>query len=290
MGRRKRRIRTFSIGIYIGRHDLDIAAWFNLLRTETSMSPAKWIHALLAADRMGIELDIGAVQGSVPPKAATPPPTINNLPQSGLTRPRSVNFGSGLTTPASQETKSKTNNRINPPGFRSGWMVKGPDGSYIYGSVISITISTPETIELINGVWKNNREFSSYLKALIRKYLKKESQARPPADAEYIRVRDAYLLYVANHQYDSRDMFLYKKPLEKPLKVAQVLKKNKQLQEEAAETLAPPRREPQSEQKAMPQSPSTPEPESASEGAERPAEAIQKNPTGKNPLLGYVRK
>ena len=254
------------------------------------MSPAKWIHALLAADRMGIELDIGAVQGSAPPKAATPPPTINNLPQSELTRPRSVNFGSGLTTPASQETKNKTNDRINPPGFRSGWMVKGPDGSYIYGSVVSITISTPETIELINGVWKNNREFSSYLKALIRKYLKKESQPRPPADAEYVRVRDAYLLYVANHQYDSRDMFLYKKPLEKPLKVAQVLKKNKQRQEEAAETLAPPRREPQSEQKAMPQSPSTQEPESASEGAERPAEAIQKKPTGKNPLLGYVRK
>lgn len=286
MGRRKRRLRTLPIGIYIGKHDLDIAAWFNLLRG-TSISAAKWIHVLLAAERMGLEIDIGAVQGNAPPKQA-PPSTVNNLPQSGLTRPRSVNFGSGSAAPTSAEPKAKTNDRINPPGFRSGWEVKGPDGSYIYGSIVSITISTPETMELINRIWRNNREFSTYLKALIRKHLKKEAQSRPPSDAEYVRIRDTYLIYVADQQYDSKSLFLFGKQPGSPVKAKKKGQDDKDAEVGAQEKPPAPARMPQDEPEDTSRSPSPGEEKPSQSGSERLIEAIPQKPLGKNPLLSHI--
>lgn len=197
MGRHQRRSRTFYIGIYIGKMDLDVAAWFNMLRAKTSISFPKWIHYLLAAEVMGEDVDIGAIKKG-------PQLKISSADAQLASQRNTIRFGEGSTVPG--ETK-KTNKRVNPAGFKYGWDVRGPDGSFIYGSTISISISTPETIELINKVWKNGRQFSTFLKALIRKHLSYEPEDRAPSESEFLRICDQYLIAVTPQPYDPKKVF-----------------------------------------------------------------------------------
>lgn len=208
MSRYKRRLRTFHTSIYIGKMDMDVAAWFNMLRTETDISLPKWVHYLLAAEVMKEIPDIGTIsvgrQFPLPPKKQ---PAADASPKPGVIR-----FGEGSAA-AAEETK-KTNDRINPKNFEYGWHVRGPNGEYIYGSTISLCISCPETIELIHKVWTNGRQFSTYLKALIRSRLKYGPEPVPPPIEEYQRIIDQYLLAITHVPYDAKQAF--EKPPELP--------------------------------------------------------------------------
>ena len=61
---------TISISINIGKHDNDIASWFNLL-TRTTQSRSMWASALLLAYSQGNYLETGCVLSA---SASSPPP------------------------------------------------------------------------------------------------------------------------------------------------------------------------------------------------------------------------
>ena len=61
---------TISISINIGKHDNDIASWFNLL-TRTAQSRSMWASALLLAYSQGNYLETGCILSA---SASSPPP------------------------------------------------------------------------------------------------------------------------------------------------------------------------------------------------------------------------
>lgn len=142
---------TISISINIGKHDNDIASWFNLL-TKAGQSRSMWANALLLAYSQGKYLETGCV---LPPPATPPPPApvVHQHPSN-----QALLFGTGNSL---QKKKSR----------KYGWTVKGGHGEFTIGSVITLRLTNKEIIQIYWKLRADNIPISVLLKELIRKGL-----------------------------------------------------------------------------------------------------------------------
>ena len=143
---------TISISINIGKHDNDIASWFNLL-TKTGQSRSMWASALLLAYSQGNYLKTGCVI----PTPATPPSPAPTTHQSSPNQ--ALLFGTGN----SLEKKKRRN---------YGWTVKGSHGEFTVGSVITLRLTNKRIIQIYWKLRADNIPISVLLKQLIRKGLR----------------------------------------------------------------------------------------------------------------------
>ena len=135
-----------NIGIYIGEGDKDIAAWFNLLQ-RSGQSRARWVRALMAANALGKPLKIGIVD--------TRAPLIRAGPQKG--------------------------DHVEPKGgFKYGWQIRGPEGEFVIGSVVNLSIRGDEARDLLDEAWSNGHMLAPFVKSLIRGSLKFGDKEIPP--------------------------------------------------------------------------------------------------------------
>lgn len=146
--------KRLNIGVYIGPDDLDIAAWFNLLK-ENKISRAKWVKGLLAAYAINKPLDIGSV--------------------------------SAASISACEALPVKDNHT-------HGWQVKGINGEYIGGSVVNVSIGKAEIVGILEEAWANNHHLSTFIKALIHKNLKVSDKEVLPEPENYKRIYSEFLI------------------------------------------------------------------------------------------------
>lgn len=143
---------TISISINIGKHDNDIASWFNLL-TKTGQSRSMWASALLLAYSQGNYLETGCV--FLPPAAPSPSPPV--VHQSSTNQ--ALLFGTGNSL---QKKKRRT----------YGWTIKGSHGEFTIGSVITLRLTNKQIIQIYWKLRADNIPVSVLLKELIRKGLR----------------------------------------------------------------------------------------------------------------------
>ncbi len=143
---------TISISVNIGKHDTDIASWFNLL-TKTGQSRSMWASALLLAYSQGNYLETGCVL-STSTRFAPSSPIVHQNPSTP-----SILFGSGNSQ---QRKKSR----------KYGWTVKGSSGEFIVGSVITLRLTNKQIIKIYWDLRTNGIPVSILLKDLIRKGLR----------------------------------------------------------------------------------------------------------------------
>ena len=141
-----------TIGVMITEDDRDLAVWFNMMRGHNA---SKWISGMLAAWDMGETLDAGGC----PPPAA---PVQVQKPTHAAT----LLFGSG---------QAGTGNKRN-----YGWTVKGPNGEYIVGSVINVSIARREIRPIIDRLRREGRQLAPFVKSLIRSSITTEERQRLP--------------------------------------------------------------------------------------------------------------
>lgn len=167
--------KRMTIGIMITKDDLDIAAWFNMMKRE-GQNASKWIAGMFAAYDMGEILDAGAVAACslLHPKSPSQPVISGNRPQSSPNRPQTLLFGSG---------KAVTSAPVKPAAskFNYGWTVKGPNGEYIVGSVINVSIARQEILPIIDRIRSSGHQLAPFVKALIRQSIAREESERPPS-------------------------------------------------------------------------------------------------------------
>lgn len=139
-----------SIGVSIGKNDLDIAAWYNMLKAN-KLPISTWTSNVVLAFVFDKELNIGTVK----------------IEKKKESTQASLMFGSGNTQSNSNETKR-------------GWKVRGTKGEYIEGSIIIVPIYKEEAAFALKKMKEKGVPYSSALKNLIRKYLKIGDQTDPP--------------------------------------------------------------------------------------------------------------
>ena len=167
-----------TIGIMITKDDLDIAAWFNMMKRE-GQNASKCIAGMFAAYDMGEMLDAGEVACSpIAPTSATPSTIAPNRATSSNNRPQTLLFGSGKATASAQSKPTASK-------YSYGWTVKGPNGEYIVGSVINVSIARQEILPVIAKVRSNGHQLAPFVKALIRQSIavsSMDSFLKLPAD------------------------------------------------------------------------------------------------------------
>ncbi len=141
---------TISISINIGKHDSDIASWFNLL-TKSGQSRSMWASALLMAYSQGYYLETGCVFATS--TASSPPQKQQNIST------QAVLLGSGNSL---QKRKSR----------KYGWTVKGTAGEFIIGSVVTLRLTNKHIIEIYWTLRSQKIPISTLLKDMIRKGLR----------------------------------------------------------------------------------------------------------------------
>jgi len=141
---------TISISINIGKHDRDIADWFNLL-AKFGQSRSMWASALLMAYSQGHYLETGCVFAT---STATPPPQKQQTISS-----QAVLLGSGNSL---QKRKSR----------KYGWTVKGSAGEFVIGSVVTLRLTNKHIIEIYWDLRSQKIPISTLLKDMIRKGLR----------------------------------------------------------------------------------------------------------------------
>lgn len=160
-----------SIGIVLADNDKSIIKWLNMLN-DNGESPRTWIQAVLLADSLNIDIDIGAVYIA--------PEKKNMKPSSG----KYLMFGDDTVK------ESKKKDKVN-----YGWNVRGSNGEFIPGSIFCFNITRPVIFPIIQNIFDKHNNVSSYIKALIRKYLKTtsdESAAYIPDDTV---IKDLFALH-----------------------------------------------------------------------------------------------
>ena len=163
-----------TIGIMITKDDLDIAAWFNLMKRE-GQNVSKWIAGMFAAYEMGEMLDAGAVAVvSLDPLSPSPPKISPSRIQSSTNRPQTLLFGSGQVGTSAPAKKPASK-------YSYGWTVKGPNGEYVVGSVINVSIARQEILPVIDRVRKDGHQLAPFVKALIRQSIAISDSDRPPS-------------------------------------------------------------------------------------------------------------
>ena len=145
------------------KRDTDIIAWLNMLQAN-GLNPATWVQATLLADAAGQSIDIGGIY--VP-----------------LQKKRTSTIGLfGDDTEPKQET------------VEYGWQVRGLDRTYVPGSIFTISVSRPIISYLFEDILGGRRMKSRYIKAILRKYIRKLSQ--PPNELPKTQyVEDIFILY-----------------------------------------------------------------------------------------------
>ena len=176
-----------TIGIMITKDDLDIAAWFNMMKRE-GQNASKWIAGMFAAYDMGEMLDAGEVAcRPIAPTSATPSTIAPNRATSSNNRPQTLLFGSGKATASAQSKPTASK-------YSYGWTVKGPNGEYIVGSVINVSIARQEILPVIAKVRSNGHQLAPFVKALIRQSIAASSIERPPSINSLNQIFARYLL------------------------------------------------------------------------------------------------
>lgn len=188
--------KRMTIGLYIAQSDLDILAWCNMMR-DAGLPISKWVAALLMAEKLNEQLDIGAITSPVNAKnsrienASNQPKTAvikDNQPKSN----KSLLFGSGNTQAVSPVPVPKKKQ------WAYGWQVKAEDGSYTVGSVINISIARQELQAILNDLRENGHLLAPHIKALIRQSLKIEEALRAPTVSSVSHIFSKFILSVAS--------------------------------------------------------------------------------------------
>lgn len=144
------------------KKDTDIIEWLNMLQSN-QLNPATWVQAVLLAELAGQDIDAGGVYIAPPKKKAS---------SLGL-------FGDD--TVQKQET----------PTY--GWNVRGFDGAYVPGSVFNLIISRPIILYVVNEKLRGRRMMSRYLKAVLRKHIRKLTTP-PNEPPKYQNIEDIFIL------------------------------------------------------------------------------------------------
>lgn len=157
---------ALNIGLSIGKQDMDIAAWINMLK-RNDLPVTQWVNAIVFAYLANQPIDIGTIQENQP---------VSKSPSAGIL------FGSG-SSQASSQTKKKR-----------GWNVKGPNGELIEGSIFPLRITNKQVMTALQEMKNHGIGYSSALKLLIRKYLKKGPQECLPPDNSSVYLMQMELL------------------------------------------------------------------------------------------------
>lgn len=153
-----------NIGIYIGPDDIDIAAWFNLLK-RSGQSYTRWVKAVLASYALNEPVKIGIIDRRAP-----------------LIRGKDGQPGG---------------NTVKSTGpYRHGWQIKGPNGETVIGSVVNISVSRQDMGPVLEEAWANGHKLATFVKSLIRKNLKAADRDVPPKNEEFARIWAAYLVHI----------------------------------------------------------------------------------------------
>lgn len=156
--------KRINIGIYIGPDDIDIAAWFNLLK-RNNLSYTRWAKAVLAAYALNEPVKIGIIDRRAP-----------------LIRGKDGQPGGNTVSSAGP--------------YRHGWQVKGPNDEVVIGSVVNICVSKQDLEPVLEEAWANGHKLATFVKSLIRKNLKAADRDVPPKNEEFARVWASYLVYI----------------------------------------------------------------------------------------------
>lgn len=139
-----------SIGISIGKNDLDIAAWYNMLKAN-HLPVSTWTSYAVLAFVYDSPLDIGTVKIEKKKEQAQ----------------ASLMFGSGNTQNTEKESKR-------------GWKKRGSKGEFVEGSIIMVPIYKEDVVFALKKLKEKGVAHSSAVKSIIRKYLKVGDQTIPP--------------------------------------------------------------------------------------------------------------
>ena len=146
---------NLNIGITIGKQDLDIAAWYNMLK-ENNLSIVAWTNNVVLAYLSDKPLDIGTIHIK----------TKEENPQSS-----NFMFGSG---------NSQSNQASKFPKERWEQKTRGKDDELIEGSVLFIRTRNEDVIYALKSLKSKGYTYSGTIKALIRRYLKTGKSSIPP--------------------------------------------------------------------------------------------------------------
>lgn len=151
-----------TIGFALTNRDNDIIEWLNMLQAN-DMNPATWVQAILLSELAGQSIDAGGVYTAPAKKKAG-----------------AMLFGDDTVT----ESKS----------ISYGWNVRGSDGVYKPGSVFVLVSSRPIMDYVIDKFVNSRRMKSRYLRAILRKHIRKLKQApnEPPINQN---IEDIFVLY-----------------------------------------------------------------------------------------------
>lgn len=159
-----------TVGIMITKDDADVAAWFNMMKGH---NPAKWVSGMLAAWSMGEKLESGSI-------------VLNEEVEEVVDGRRQTDkfgyghFGSSIPVPASNR--------------KYGWTVKGPDGTYIEGSVINLSVARQEIQPIISALKANHTQLAPFIKSLIRSNITIASEQKLPDISALTSVMARYRL------------------------------------------------------------------------------------------------
>jgi hypothetical protein len=160
-----------SIGIVLADNDKSIIKWLNMLN-DNGESPRTWLQAVLLADSLNIDIDIGAVYIA--------PEKKNMKPSSG----KYLMFGDDTVK------ESRKKNKVN-----YGWNVRGGNGEFIPGSIFCFNITRPVIFPIIQDICDKHNNVSSYIKALLRKYLKTTSEEASAYIPDNTAIKDLFALH-----------------------------------------------------------------------------------------------
>lgn len=164
------------INICFSDRDKELITWANMIRDD-GQSVNTWIQAVLLAEAVGEPLDAGAVY----------------IPKS---RPKAASAGSlmfGDDRKSAQSGEEK----------RSGWQIRGENGEIIAGSIISIRVTRPVIVSLIDSLLQSHRRLGPYAKAVLRKKIRKlDSGTNVPPDES--QVQDIFALYEDRYVTNAR--------------------------------------------------------------------------------------
>ena len=162
------------INICFSEKDKELIAWANMVR-EDGQSINTWIQAVLLAEAVGENLDAGAVYV---PKDKRRPPSSNV-------------FG---------DYRQPSNTKKKPV---SGWQIRGADGEFVAGSIISVRVTRPVMVGLIDSLHHSHKRIGPYAKAILRRKIRKlDSGPNIPPDES--QIQDIFALADAHQQPKSK--------------------------------------------------------------------------------------
>ena len=149
-----------NIGIVLSENDKSIIAWFNMLQ-KAGESPRTWVQAVLLADSLKMDMDVGTVY--VPKKKT--PQQLKTLSS------RHLMFGDDTV-----DNKKRTK-------CTYGWSIKGQNNEYVADNIFCFRVSRAALIPVLDDIYARQSNISSYIKAILRKYIKvteTEQEAQVP--------------------------------------------------------------------------------------------------------------